>query len=517
MALEDGTDFDRGGLDDLESLKREANELGLFTFLEKVFSSSRKQVCEDISDVEKEVDQLGGQLQDIVLRNYRDLLQNYEQSVSSSSTLRSLQDVLAEVSERLPLLIDQSIEALNSLNLSRLERESHSEDSWDAFNVNELVELPTLIVSLIRAGEIEASVELIEHSRRLNLLISDSRILDDVCKRAKDMRLLVVSYILQRLRSKSSLNECLRLITLLRRTTSLDEVILRVLFLCCRSHWMLSYLKGFCNPKSQSLFAQFNDEFRIHMLEVTTQYHAIFTGIGSRDAIYDDFINLWISFYLQVTKRHLCIITDGATLSSLIQQANYCGQLLSRIGADFRLLLCIPFEEASVLLFSKYLQEALLAFETMLESFQWYPSTSTPKLTESTSQQNVSRISLPYQLLEFPPLSVLFNGILSAFNEIRQVVFNAQRTTYAKLLQNTFYEAAAVIKDFGGTGGSLLPHSQREHFGKLCEYFREYLIPTSIECLQLCLQARVNVETDSIGSVLELQVSNSEDENVKEL
>ncbi|EME31803.1 uncharacterized protein Gasu_08810 [Galdieria sulphuraria] len=458
--MEIGPDFDKGeGLDDLESLKKEAYEAGLSSFLERVLASSRKQVSADVSEVEGEVDKLSTQLQDIVSRNYRDLLQNYDQSVSSSSTLRNLQEVLGKVSQSFPLFVDKSIEALKVLNLSQQERESYSSDVSDIY-VNDLIELPSLVVSLIRAGEIEASVEMIEHSRRLNLLISGSRILNDVCYRVKDMRLLVVSYILQRLRSKTSLSECLRLITLLRRITSLDEVVLRLLFLCCRSHWMLSCLKGFCNPKPQSLFAQFSDEFRIRTLETTTQYHAIFTDIASRDTIHDDFINLWISFYLQVTKRHLCNITDGGTLSSLIQQANYCGESLSRIGADFRMLLCIPFEEASVLLFSKSLQEALLAFETMLESFQWYPSTSSLKLTESTGQHDIPGVSLPYQLLEFPPLSVLFNGILSALNEIRQVVFNSQKKTYAELLQNTFYEAAAVVKDFGGSRGSLLPNSQ---------------------------------------------------------
>jgi len=495
------------GLDELESLRKEAREYGLDNFLERLLLSSRKQVSDETSEVEKEIEKLGAQLEDLVFQNYRDLLENYEHSVSSSATLRSLQDALDRLSRSFPLFVDKCVASLSVLNQSLQESRGRLSDGLDHFSVKDLLELPTLIVSLIRAGEIESSVELIDHFRRLNLLVSGSRIFEEVCDRVRNTRLLVLSYILQRLSSKLSFNECLYLMTLLRRTCSLDDVVLRILFLCCRSHWMLSSLKGLCSPKSQNLFSQFNDEFRIRILETNTQYYAVFPGTESRDYIYDDFVTLWISFYLQVTQKYLCNVTDGASMSSLIQQANYCGQSLSRIGADFRLLLCTPFEEASVLLFSKSLEEALLAFETMLESFQWYPSASSFKVNESTRQNDSSSITLPYQLLEFPPLSVLFNGILVALNELRQVVFISRRSTYVQLFQNTLQEAAAVIKDFGGIGGSLLPQSQRDHFRQLCKYFLEHLIPKAIECLQLCLQTNVDVETDSLRSSLETDMS----------
>jgi len=354
------------GLDELESLRKEAREYGLDNFLERLLLSSRKQVSDETSEVEKEIEKLGAQLEDLVFQNYRDLLENYEHSVSSSATLRSLQDALDRLSRSFPLFVDKCVASLSVLNQSLQESRGRLSDGLDHFSVKDLLELPTLIVSLIRAGEIESSVELIDHFRRLNLLVSGSRIFEEVCDRVRNTRLLVLSYILQRLSSKLSFNECLYLMTLLRRTCSLDDVVLRILFLCCRSHWMLSSLKGLCSPKSQNLFSQFNDEFRIRILETNTQYYAVFPGTESRDYIYDDFVTLWISFYLQVTQKYLCNVTDGASMSSLIQQANYCGQSLSRIGADFRLLLCTPFEEASVLLFSKSLEE--VCFCTNLQS-----------------------------------------------------------------------------------------------------------------------------------------------------
>eukprot|EP00871_Galdieria_phlegrea_P002288 jgi/Galph1/305/GphlegSOOS_G5019.1 len=489
-------------------------------FLEHLLSLPLKEVSRELVDFNRQVEQLELELQQVVASRYRELLKIYSGAVSASSFFESLEEKITVVSKGIPSLLDKIAEAREEIEKSTLDGSVQSGLAWDHTELNDLIGTPALLTSLIKRGNLETVADLLERFDRLNILLTHSPLIRKLCEQLNDVKLLLVANVFQRLLAKISLSDSLRLITVLKRTTSFDEQSLRVLFLYCRCNWMLSTMNDILNPETQSAFLQFSDDFKNLILEVTTQFLAVFPEKEQNtdtfsEGILEDFLFLWTSFYVNITKKYLHSVYEGSSLSTVIEQVDYCGQSLGRIGIDFRPLLGQEFEEASVSLFSKYLDQfacwywkapcyvfyqALSALEIMLEGFNWYPSSRTA-VTHSEARQgqdDISSASLPYSLLEFPALSVFFNGIVSALNELRHVAFVSQTEKYARLLESALYEAAAILRDFGGAEGVLLPQAQKGHFRQLCSSFWDHLVPKSIEFLQLCLQNNANVDMNVI-------------------
>ena len=109
----------------------------------------------------------------------------------------------------------------------------------------------------------------------------------------------------------------------------------------------------------------------------------------------------------------------------------YFGLAFSRVGLDFRVLIVTIFEEAILEQMKKSLLLANSKFEESLAKLNWselYIENS--KMTNSSLlstfdenfKTNISATSIinpPIQLLDFQPLAIYLNCILSAFNEFR--------------------------------------------------------------------------------------------------
>jgi len=109
--------------------------------------------------------------------------------------------------------------------------------------------------------------------------------------------------------------------------------------------------------------------------------------------------------------RVLPLVTEASLRYSLLEQVMYCGFSLGRVGADFRGLVPSLFSEDIQKRFQVDVEKAVATFASSLHSHEWYISSA-----------ELTRLGIPMdtdaQLLEYPPLAILCNGFLHAFNTL---------------------------------------------------------------------------------------------------
>ena len=161
------------------------------------------------------------------------------------------------------------------------------------------------------------------------------------------------------------------------------------------------------------------DANRVHLFEVITQYRAIFVDDTSAteesDAGDKGLLFYWahcrVSMLLATIDRVLGDIKDGALLANILEQAMYCGLSLARVGVDLRPLLPAIFTRHVLAQFRGHMVSATAEFEDALSEYDWHiPATELASLGLSRKAGVV---------VEYPPLAILGNALINAFNFIR--------------------------------------------------------------------------------------------------
>ncbi|CAA3013007.1 conserved oligomeric Golgi complex subunit 8 [Olea europaea subsp. europaea] len=112
-------------------------------------------------------------------------------------------------------------------------------------------------------------------------------------------------------------------------------------------------------------------------------------------------------------------ISEGGSLSNILDQCMYCALGLGWVGLDFRSLLPPLFEEAVLNLFSKNMSTDVENFQLVLDSHRWVPLPAIGFPANSLGEENQDDVTPPPSLMEHPPLAVFINGVSAAVNELR--------------------------------------------------------------------------------------------------
>jgi hypothetical protein len=98
----------------------------------------------------------------------------------------------------------------------------------------------------------------------------------------------------------------------------------------------------------------------------------------------------------------------------------YYGASLGRVGLDFRGVLVPIFEKAIYNLFVNNLSSCVTYFTESIRTFKFVAPTHQAH-SNTPALESKDQISPPTSLLDYPPVAILANGFLAAFNELRFV------------------------------------------------------------------------------------------------
>jgi conserved oligomeric Golgi complex subunit 8 len=500
------------------------------------------------------------QLEDVSCSNYRALIESFECAGAVRDGVGSIRAQLDQLVDALPLLAAATREFSSNAAEAQAEREARLGTLAEYGRVVDILEMPRLMRSLV-AGELyEEALELHDMSLKFAAMHQGEVVLRSVCGEVDALTRQMVLQLISLLRGPVPLPTCLRVVGFLRRLAVFSEPRLRMLFLQCRGEWMRSSLETAAAPNAQARLVRLSDGTRAMMFEIVTQYRAAFADDEDGDdaatyrvgssfagdgaaadvpsaAILFDWTSSLVSQYLSRLEEGLRDVRDGASLSTVMQQAMYCGQSLGRVGADFRPALAPLFEDAILRIVNSHLNAALRQFEMMVEDHRWAPVGSSALRKDRmrggvTSPVNsngngtiggdggesprgasndvsgggggdgdVDGLELfepPMTVLDSPPLAVFLNGVLAALNELRPCAILSLSNQLAEGVSQTLLLAAECVSAVGGPGGAFLKPSDRPHFASMHSSLRDLCVPHVARCLDRCMDRRGLVDVDRV-------------------
>ncbi|XP_042238001.1 conserved oligomeric Golgi complex subunit 8-like isoform X2 [Homarus americanus] len=357
----------------------------------------------------------------------------------------------------------------------------------------EILELPQLMDTCVRNGYYEEALEILAYVRRLEKKHTDIPIIAGIVTEVQAGTRLMLSQLLAQLRSPLALPQCLKVIGLLRRLDVFTEPELRLKFLQARDSWFNGILKGIPKEDAYHHIIKVVEASRVHLFDIVTQYRAIFSDDDTRFSLGDPEVNEQAIFHgwiLHKVNQFIKIVEKdlergvGANLEAVLAQCMFFGQSFSRIGADFRNLLIPLFQRAALLQCEKDIRTANIKFDETLSSFSLMEA---PQLSASTSfmAETQDKARPPLTLMEFPPLAHYMNGLVTAFNTLRQCCPVATLPDVNKLLHQSLTKVIAAFLELHRLESSGFTAREEAAFQRMCSVVAQGLLPHINSCLRL--------------------------------
>lgn len=376
---------------------------------------------------------------------------------------------------------------MNTLTLNR-----HTE-------ILEILEIPQLMDTCVRNSYYEEALELAAYVRRLERKYSSIPVIQGIVNEVRQSMQLMLSQLIQQLRTSIQLPACLRVIGYLRRMDVFTEAELRVKFLQARDAWLRSILTAIPNDDPYFHITKTIEACRVHLFDIITQYRAIFSdedpllppAMGeytvNEGAIFHGWVLQKISQFLQVLETDL-YRGIGGRLDSLLGQCMYFGLSFSRVGADFRGQLAPVFQRVAINTFQKAVEEAVEKFQdemtsyTLISAATILGSSNMPAAVPATQP---GTLQPPMVLLDFPPLACFLNNILVAFNDLRLCCPVALAQDVTGALEDALMKVTKTILAFHRAEEAVFSSGEHETFVQFCTAFLEDLVPYLNRCLQV--------------------------------
>ncbi|XP_032816128.2 conserved oligomeric Golgi complex subunit 8 [Petromyzon marinus] len=386
----------------------------------------------------------------------------------------------------------------------------------------ELLEAPQLMDTCVRNAYYDEALELLEYVKRLEKRHASIPVVAAIVSEVRASAQLMLSQLLQQLRTALALPACLRAVGYLRRMRAFSEAELRLKFLQARDAWLAAALSALPRDDPYARVAKTVEACRVHLFDVVTQYRAVFAdddappeaaasssvGVGERDsaregALFHAWVARKVADFL-ATLRAALRAGVGPRLDALVGQCFYFGLSFGRVGADFRALLAPLFQEAAREALARALAEAGDAFRDDMDA---YTLVATPlKLTggagirpergvgaqgaatwqqqQQQQQQAGASLQPPASLMDFPPLGYFLNNVLAAFNELRLCCPLALAEDVGACVEATLVGAVDAVLAFHRAEEPAMSAREAELFSRFCAALARELVPHVDRCLQ---------------------------------
>ncbi|XP_066493017.1 conserved oligomeric Golgi complex subunit 8 isoform X1 [Tiliqua scincoides] len=441
--------------------------------------------------------QLGAQTRALAFAHYKAFIRSAECTAETRRGFGGIECGLDRLLGRLPPFagacrnfMREAEQIAQSRHMNNLTLNRHTE-------ILEILEIPQLMDTCVRNSYYEEALELVAHVRRLEKKHSAIPVIQSIVVEVRQSTQLMLTQLIQQLRTNIQLPACLRVIGYLRCMDVFTEAELRITFLHARDTWLRSILAAIPDDDPYVHITKTVEACRVHLFDIITQYRAIFADeeplvpppgqdILNESAIFHGWVLQKVSQFLQLLEHDLQHGVGGR-LDSLLGQCMYFGLSFSRVGADFRGQLAPIFQRVALLTFQKAVEETMNKFQEEMNS---YTLISAPAVLGSTIPLAVpsaqpGTLQPPMVLLDFPPLACFLNNILVAFNDLRLCCPVAIAQDVAASLENALGQVAKIILAFHRAEAVAFSSREQELFVQFCMAFLEDLVPYLNRCLQL--------------------------------
>lgn len=230
---------------------------------------------------------------------------------------------------------------------------------------------------------------------------------------------------------------------------------------------------------------------RVNLFNIITQYKATFadddSSMDATDAnesgnIFHAWINTKINNFLETLETDLQR-GDVTSFETILGQCMYFGLSFSRVGADFRTLLVPIFVKVIANNFNARISKVTDQFELDMDNYTFINKISINVLS-AIGKTDPHSLSPPETLLlNFQPLALYCNGILSALNEFRNCAPIALVNDVTIRLEKSLRAVANNISKFYRQEQQALGAKERDNFVKFCCAFAYDLTPYIQRCI----------------------------------
>lgn len=474
------------------------------------------------------------QMQEVAVGNYRafiaaaDALLAIREEVSAiDNHLESLINEIPKVTSGCTEFVESAEQILEKRKMNQTLLANHS-------TLLDLLEIPQLMDTCVRNGNYDEALDLEAFVGKLSTMHPKLPVIQALAAEVRQTTQSLLSQLLQKLRSNIQLPECLRIIGYLRRIGVFSEYEMRLQFLRCREAWLTGILEDLDQRNPYEYLKGMINCHRMHLFDVVNQYRAIFADdtSGSEENYDGGLLFSWamhqITSHLKTLKFMLPKITEGGSLSNILDQCMYCAMGLGWVGLDFRGLLPSLFEEAVLNLFSKNMNTAVENFQLVLDSHRWVPLPAIGFPVNSVGDDSQEDVTPPSCLMEHPPLAVFVNGVSAAMNELRPCAPISLKRLLAQELIKGLQSVSDSLLRYNTT--RMLRESESVLFLALCRAFIEVVYPHCATCFGRCYPGGAALIMDAKGMYdglgrlltvtpprdLSKSVSNAEEESVSE-
>ncbi|KAI3715367.1 hypothetical protein L6452_22348 [Arctium lappa] len=474
------------------------------------------------------------QMQEVAVNNYRAFISAADALVSIRHEVSSIDKHLESLIAEVPKLTSGCSEFIESAENILEKRKMNQTLLANHSTLLDLLEIPQLMDTCVRNGNYDEALDLEAFVSKLSTMHPKLPVIQALATDVRQTTQSLLSQLLQKLRSNIQLPECLRIIGYLRRIGVYSEYEMRLQFLRCRESWLSGILDDLDQRNAYEYLKGMVNCHRMHLFDVVNQYRAIFADdtSGSEENYDGGLLFSWamhqIAAHLKTLKIMLPKITEGGSLSNILDQCMYCAMGLGWVGLDFRGLLPPLFEEAVLNLFSKNMSTAVENFQLVLDSHRWVPLPAVGFSSNSYGEESQEDITPPPSLMEHPPLAVFINGVSAALNELRPCAPISLKHILAQELVKGLRTVSDSLLRYNTT--RVLRENESVLFLSLCRAFIEVTYPHCATCFGRCypggssliidskhlFEGITRLLTTSSSRQLPKRVQNTESKNVSE-
>lgn len=323
--------------------------------------------------------------------------------------------------------------------------------------LTDLLEIPQLMETCVWNGYFSEAMDLASHVRLL-LVKYPLPIVRNIHDQVQASADLMLAQLISHLKRPIKLAAAMNVIGHLRRMDVFEsENELRVVFLSCRHKYLSQRLERlkptdetFSRQAAFDYLKRYIDVMREQMFEIATHYMSVFSHQDQNSIlILSDYMTQIVGDIKKTLETYLKQIHDTSALASLLTQIQYCGMSLGRIGLDFRHLFVQAFEDTMRPLILKRIDDATS------ELVQNLSTNDKPSMRMSASKLGLHQDSAqtqpnqpPMLLVDYPPIAIFTNNILTAFNALRLLPAVSLLKPVSRHLDACFLEIASALRQY---------------------------------------------------------------------